>query len=120
MRRRIGLGDIQSDLELIPGTLLVRQVHAPDNFRVGQGEFLDCLPLRVQTVNAKHCSLALQGAAWVAIETRRKGRRIDELRSGEKIVFAVADARNADRRMNRRPHDDVVLVSGTVTTQWTA
>ncbi len=112
MRRRLCLGDIQRDLELVPGGLLVGEVDGPGDRGVRLGKLGDDLALGIQSVHAKPHRLALESPGGIAVEPRRLGRWIHDLRRQKIFVSAVAQPCHPDRRMNRRPDDRVVLRLG--------
>ena len=103
-----GLGNVERGLKLVPLRLAVREMRGPCDVGVVGGQFADDAALRVVAVDAEARGLPLQGAGRITVIFRLLERRIDHLGTDEELALAVADARDADGRMDRRADDFLI------------
>jgi hypothetical protein len=73
----------------------------PADVRRVDGELADGLPRRVVAVDPEAGGLALQGPGLVAAVARALRARLDHLRADEERLRAIADARDANRGVDR-------------------
>jgi hypothetical protein len=98
-----GLGNIEGELELVPGRLEVGEFHCPLDHGVGiHGQLAHHLPGCVVPVEAEFSHLTLQGPCSVSVGAGRLGKRIDDLRAEiEAILMAgIAHSGHADGGMD--------------------
>lgn len=80
--RLAGLRDVQCQLELVPGPLLVGHVHGPEQVGVARGQLRDRLPGRVESAHPEADRLAFQSSGRVLVG--RLGGRVVDLGSEER------------------------------------
>ncbi len=109
-RRRAGcFRNVERDLKPIPCRLGVRELHRPRHLGAAlAGQLAHDLAAHVHAIDAEACGLALQPAFAVPIESGRLRRRLVHLRPEEPFARTAADARDADRRIDRRADDAVI------------
>ncbi len=103
-----GFGNIHRDLPLVPGGLAVDDVHIPLDIGGICGQFADHVAGGVVAIDAELCGFAFQRTGGVAVETQRLRRRVGDLWADVELPLAVADAGEADGRMDRGTHDPSV------------
>ena len=81
----------------------VGDVNRPCDVGVVGGQLGDSGPGGVVAEDPEARGLAFERARGVLVRVQR--RRLVDLWSDEELVGAVADARDPDRRVDRRPHD---------------
>ena len=106
--RRRGIGEVERDGEVVPGSLRVRDGHAPGDIRLRRGQLADGTAVGVEAVDAEARRLLGDGAVAVLEPDLRVRQRPGHLGTEEEGVGAVADARDADRRVNRSADDPAV------------
>ncbi len=99
--------DVEGDVDLVPGGLGVGDRDPPGDVDVGGGELADDAAVGVIAEEAEARRLSGHGAGRIL--ERPGGERARHLGPEEEGVAAVADAGDADRRMNRDPRHPVEI-----------
>ena len=106
--RRLRVFDLRyvhRQLEFVPRRLLISELGGPGDAGIGRGQFRHDVARGIVAVDSEPRRLALESAVGVAVEAGMPRRWIADLRSAKKLVRTVADAADADRRMDRRPYN---------------
>ncbi len=117
-RRQGRLGDVEGDLELIPGGLLVGEMDGPGDGGVGGGELGDNVAGGVVAVDAEERGLAFERAGAVLVETGRARLGVRDLGADVVGVGAVAHAGDADGGVDGGADDGGEIGGGGVAHDW--
>ena len=100
-----GHGEVHRPVEVVPSRLLVGDAHRPRDVGVGSRDLPEDGTARVVAEDAEACRLAGDRTGGVLEATGRDRERPGQLGTEEEAVGAVADAGDADRRVDgdRRP-----------------
>src|SRR6185295_7173266 len=101
-------GDVEGELEVVPGGFPVGDVDRPSNAGVVGIQLSDDFAGRIVAEDSKLRGLAFQGAGCVFVEARLSWRCSGNLGPDEELMFAVADPSDADAGMDGRSNDLVV------------
>ena len=111
---RRGLGKIERRLKLIPLGLLIREMDTPfDLHGATHLQFRHDFARGIVAEKPETRSLPFKCTGAIAIKTlplaRKVRRRTRDFRPDKNPALAVADPCDADRRVNRRAHDDALI-----------